>query len=104
MLAPEAGVVTFAGTVVDRGVVVVLHDGGLRTSRARHRRRDARDAGRSRGRRGDAPGRRGLVGGPACRALSPGLVPALGPPARRDLRGPLAMLGAREPIVLLPLG
>ena len=32
VLAPEAGVVSFAGTVVDRGVVTVTHAGGLRSS------------------------------------------------------------------------
>ena len=30
--APDAGVVTFAGTVVDRGVVTVTHAGGLRST------------------------------------------------------------------------
>lgn len=30
--APRGGVVTFAGTVVDRGVVTVTHDDGLRSS------------------------------------------------------------------------
>ncbi len=30
--APGAGEVTFVGTIVDRGVVVVLHDNGLRSS------------------------------------------------------------------------
>ncbi|WP_298459770.1 M23 family metallopeptidase [uncultured Cellulomonas sp.] len=30
--APQGGVVTFAGTVVDRGVVTVTHDDGLRSS------------------------------------------------------------------------
>jgi murein DD-endopeptidase MepM/ murein hydrolase activator NlpD len=30
--APSAGVVLFAGTVVDRGVVTVAHDDGLRSS------------------------------------------------------------------------
>ena len=32
VLAPADGVVTFAGRVVDRGVLVVTHVGGLRTS------------------------------------------------------------------------
>lgn len=32
VLAPAPGTVTFAGTVVDRGVVSVLHPDGLRTS------------------------------------------------------------------------
>lgn len=32
VVAPSAGVVTFAGTVVDRGVVVVTHPGGLRST------------------------------------------------------------------------
>lgn len=32
VLAPTDGVVTFAGVVVDRGVLVVAHAGGLRTS------------------------------------------------------------------------
>lgn len=32
VLSPAAGVVKLAGTVVDRGVVVVLHDDGLRSS------------------------------------------------------------------------
>ena len=32
MLAPGPGVVTFAGGVVDRGVVTVLHADGLRSS------------------------------------------------------------------------
>lgn len=32
VLAPAAGVVTFSGVVVDRGVMVVAHPGGLRTS------------------------------------------------------------------------
>ncbi|WP_265523248.1 murein hydrolase activator EnvC family protein [Oerskovia flava] len=32
VVSPADGVVTFAGTVVDRGVLVVLHDDGLRTS------------------------------------------------------------------------
>jgi murein DD-endopeptidase MepM/ murein hydrolase activator NlpD len=32
VLAPADGVVTFAGFVVDRGVLVVAHAGGLRTS------------------------------------------------------------------------
>jgi murein DD-endopeptidase MepM/ murein hydrolase activator NlpD len=30
--APAAGVVTFSGTVVDRGVVTITHDDGLRSS------------------------------------------------------------------------
>ncbi|HEY8720642.1 M23 family metallopeptidase [Pengzhenrongella sp.] len=32
VLAPAAGTVSFAGTVVDRGVVTVVHDDGLRSS------------------------------------------------------------------------
>jgi murein DD-endopeptidase MepM/ murein hydrolase activator NlpD len=32
VLAPADGIVTFAGTVVDRGVVTVQHPGGLRSS------------------------------------------------------------------------
>ena len=32
MLAPADGVVAFAGVVVDRGVLVIAHAGGLRTS------------------------------------------------------------------------
>jgi murein DD-endopeptidase MepM/ murein hydrolase activator NlpD len=30
--APAGGVVTFSGTVVDRGVLTILHDDGLRSS------------------------------------------------------------------------
>jgi murein DD-endopeptidase MepM/ murein hydrolase activator NlpD len=32
VLAPRAGTVTFAGTVVDRGVVTITHPDGLRSS------------------------------------------------------------------------
>jgi len=101
-VAPEAGVVTFTGTVVDRGVVVVLHDGGLRTSL------EPVDATVAEGTRVARGGVVGTVQGPG--GTPPGAGHCL--PAscvhwgvRRGevYLDPLTLLGPREPIVLLPL-
>ncbi|MFF2623822.1 peptidoglycan DD-metalloendopeptidase family protein [Oerskovia jenensis] len=106
VVAPAAGVVTFVGTVVDRGVVVVLHDGGLRSSLEPI---DGTVPTGTRVGRGQVVGTVQLddgAGGPGpavaghCRPVS-----CLHWGMRRGdtYVDPLALLGPREPIVLLPL-
>jgi murein DD-endopeptidase MepM/ murein hydrolase activator NlpD len=91
--APGAGVVTFSGTVVDRGVVTITHADGLRSSLEPV---------------GDAP-----AAGTTVRAGDPvGTVESVGHCSRACVhwgvrRGetyldPLSLLG-REPVVLLPV-
>lgn len=95
VLAPAAGRVVFAGTVVDRGVLTIEHPGGLRTSY------EPVSAVVERGRSVD-PGQRVAV-------LAPG--PSHCPPAtclhwglRRGTTylDPLLLVGPRRPPVLLP--
>ncbi|QDW64634.1 M23 family metallopeptidase [Oerskovia sp. KBS0722] len=110
VVAPEDGVVTFAGTVVDRGVLVVLHDGGLRSSLEPV---DGSVAVGTRVGRGQVVGTvqvaddgtgssagAGPAGAGHCRPVS-----CLHWGVRRGdtYVDPLALLGPREPIVLLPL-
>lgn len=110
VVAPEDGVVTFAGTVVDRGVLVVLHVGGLRSSLEPV---DGSVPVGTRVGRGQVVGSLQVAGdgadgsvgaGPAgaghCRPVS-----CLHWGVRRGdtYVDPLALLGPREPIVLLPL-
>lgn len=110
VVAPEAGVVTFAGTVVDRGVVVVLHVGGLRSSL------EPVDGSAAVGTRvgrgqvvgtvqgaGDGAGGSGGTGTTGAGHCLP--VSCLHWGVRRGdtYVDPLALLGPREPIVLLPL-
>ncbi|MGW6006214.1 M23 family metallopeptidase [Oerskovia enterophila] len=104
VVAPDAGTVTFTGTVVDRGVVVVLHDDGLRTSLEPV---TGSVGPGTRVARGEVVGT--LEGGPdGDGGASAGhCVPAscLHWGVRRGERylDPLALLAPREPIVLLPL-
>ncbi|MFF3064529.1 murein hydrolase activator EnvC family protein [Oerskovia sp. NPDC057915] len=108
VVAPEDGMVTFAGTVVDRGVLVVLHDGGLRSSLEPV---DGSVAVGTRVGRGQVVGtvEVGEVGGSAGTgpAGAGHCLPAscLHWGVRRGdtYVDPLALLGPREPIVLLPL-
>lgn len=108
VVAPETGVVTFAGTVVDRGVLVVLHDDGLRSSLEPV---DGSVAAGTRVDRGQvvgtvqvagdgAGGGTGITGAGHCLPVS-----CLHWGVRRGdtYVDPLALLGPREPIVLLPL-
>ncbi|WP_432494311.1 peptidoglycan DD-metalloendopeptidase family protein [Kineococcus gypseus] len=96
VLAPAAGVVVFAGPVAGRGVVVLEHAGGLRSTL------EPVVAGRPAGARvaaGEvvaAVADGGHCGRRACLHLG----------ARRgeDYVDPLALLGAAEPPVLLPPG
>ena len=95
MLAPTAGVVTFRGVVVDRGVLVIETAGGLRTTF------EPVDSSLTVG--------TAVVQGQAVAtvaahpwSLRPGDLPALGRSARRAVSGPLALVGAVR-VVLLPL-
>ncbi|WP_235534203.1 peptidoglycan DD-metalloendopeptidase family protein [Oerskovia sp. Root22] len=104
VVAPDAGVVTFVGTVVDRGVVVVLHDDGLRTSLEPV----AGSVGPgTRVARGEVVGT--LESGPdgGGGAAAGHCVPASclhwGVRRGEHYLDPLALLAPREPIVLLPL-
>lgn len=107
VVAPDDGVVTFTGTVVDRGVVVLLHDGGLRSSLEPV---DGSVAVGSRVGRGQVVGSVQGAGDGTGGAAPAGVGHCL--PAsclhwgvrRGDTYvDPLALLGPREPIVLLPL-
>lgn len=112
VVAPASGVVTFAGTVVDRGVVVVLHDDGLRTSLEPV---DGTVAAGTRVHRGQAVGTVQGSDGPDATAPADGAGPAgaghclpascvhWGVRRGETYLDPLALLGPREPIVLLPL-
>ncbi|MGM7421846.1 M23 family metallopeptidase [Cellulosimicrobium sp. ES-005] len=102
VLAPAPGVVTFTGPVAGRDVVVVTHDDGLRTSL------EPVTAVAPRGTRVAAGSVLGTVQGPGgggaiashCAAT------CVHWGVRRGERyvDPLALLGERPPIVLLPLG
>ena len=71
VLAPAAGVVTFRGVVVDRGVLVIETLGGLRTTfEPVDSSRDGRDRGH--------PGSGRRLAGRDTWSLRPGHVPALG--------------------------
>ncbi|WP_299033988.1 peptidoglycan DD-metalloendopeptidase family protein [uncultured Pseudokineococcus sp.] len=97
VLAPSDGVVGFAGTVVDRGVVVLEHDGDLRTTLEPVQ--PLLPVGAA-VRRGEAVAR--LVGGhcpPGC--LHWGVRRGRGTDA--VYLDPLALLGPPAPPVLLPL-
>ncbi|MBN0041427.1 M23 family metallopeptidase [Cellulosimicrobium cellulans] len=101
VLAPAPGVVTFAGPVAGRGVVVVTHDDGLRTSL------EPVTASAPRGTRvaaGDVVGTVQVPDGVAVASHCADTCVHWG--VRRGDRyvDPLAMLGERPPIVLLPLG
>ncbi|MFE4465877.1 M23 family metallopeptidase [Oerskovia sp. NPDC056781] len=110
VVAPEGGVVTFVGTVVDRGVLVVLHDGGLRSSLEPV---DGSVAVGTRVDRGQVVGTVQVAGDGADGSTGAGPARAghclpescLHWGVRRDdtYLDPLALLGPREPIVLLPL-
>lgn len=103
--APSGGVVTFAGPVAGRGVVVILHDDGLRTSLepvAGHVRPGARVAP------GDVVGTTevpGLQGATASQHGGHCAATCVHWGVRRADRyvDPLALLGERPPILLLPL-
>ncbi|WP_239158476.1 M23 family metallopeptidase, partial [Streptomyces sp. SID13726] len=102
VLAPAPGVVTFAGPVAGRDVVVVTHDGGLRTSL------EPVTAVAPRGTRvaaGDVVGT--VQGSPGDETVASHCAAAcVHWGVRRGERyvDPLALLGERPPIVLLPLG
>lgn len=102
VLSPAPGVVTFAGPVAGREVVVVTHDDGLRTSL------EPVSATAPRGTRVAAGSALGVVQGPgdggAVASHCAGTCVHWG--VRRGDRyvDPLALLGERPPIVLLPLG
>ena len=102
VLAPAPGVVTFAGPVAGRDVVVVTHDDGLRTSL------EPVSATAPRGTRVAAGSAVGVVQGSgdggAVASHCAGACVHWG--VRRGERyvDPLALLGERPAIVLLPLG
>jgi murein DD-endopeptidase MepM/ murein hydrolase activator NlpD len=100
--SPAPGVVTFSGPVAGRDVVVVTHDDGLRTSLEPVTGSVARGTQVTAGTVVGAvqePGRDGVHGGHCA-----GTCVHWG--VRRGERyvDPLALLGERAPIVLLPLG
>ncbi|WP_141390310.1 M23 family metallopeptidase [Cellulosimicrobium cellulans] len=101
VLAPAPGVVTFTGPVAGRDVVVVTHDDGLRTSL------EPVTGSAPRGTRvaaGDVVGTvQGSDGEPVASHCAATCVHW---GVRRGQRyvDPLALLGERPPIVLLPLG
>jgi murein DD-endopeptidase MepM/ murein hydrolase activator NlpD len=100
--SPAPGVVTFAGPVAGRDVVVVTHDDGLRTSL------EPVTATAARGTRVSAGSTVGAVqgAGDAGAVASHCTGTCLHWGVRRGERyvDPLALLGGRPPIVLLPLG
>ncbi|MEJ5913366.1 peptidoglycan DD-metalloendopeptidase family protein [Pseudokineococcus sp. 1T1Z-3] len=98
VLAPAAGRVTFAGRVVDRGVVVVEHEDGLRSSLEPVE--DPPPVGTSVA-RGDAVGRVGAEGAHCPGCLHWGVRRGTG----RDAvyLDPLSLLRPAAPPVLLPL-
>lgn len=100
VLAPAAGVVTFAGPVAGRDVVVVMHDDGLRTSL------EPVTGTAPRGTRVAAEDVVGTVQGSDGAAVASHCAGAcVHWGVRRGERyvDPLALLGERPPIVLLPL-
>lgn len=102
--APYAGVVTFAGPVAGRGVVVILHDDGLRTS-LEPVTGDARPGDRVAP--GDVVGTTEVPGSDGATASQHGghcAATCVHWGVRRGDRyvDPLALLGGRPPIVLLP--
>ncbi|MFD6166126.1 M23 family metallopeptidase [Oerskovia sp. NPDC060287] len=107
VVAPEAGVVTFAGTVVDRGVVVVLHDDGLRTSLEPVTGSVAPGTRVGRGEVvGTLEGGHGGGGGNEAAAAGhclPSSCLHWGVRRGEVYLDPLTLLAPREPIVLLPL-
>ncbi|MDF9878083.1 M23 family metallopeptidase [Cellulosimicrobium cellulans] len=101
VLAPAPGVVTFAGPVAGRDVVVVTHDDGLRTSL------EPVTSSAPRGTRvaaGDVVGT--VQGSDGAAVASHCAATCVHWGVRRGERyvDPLALLGERPPIVLLPLG
>lgn len=101
VLSPAAGVVTFAGPVAGRDLVVVTHDDGLRTSL------EPVTGSAPRGTRvaaGDVVGTVQGSDGEVVASHCAGACVHWG--VRRGERyvDPLALLGERPPIVLLPLG
>ncbi|MHA7135592.1 M23 family metallopeptidase [Oerskovia turbata] len=98
VLAPADGVVTFTGTVVDRGVVVIQHADGLRSSL------EPVDGTLGPGttvRRGETVGT--VQGSPGAGHCLPASCAHWGVRRGDVYVDPLALLAPREPIVLLPL-
>ena len=96
VLSPTSGEVTFAGSLAGRGVVVVTHANGLRSTF------EPVDAGRAVGEtvgRGDVVGRVSRTG----THCEPTVCLHWGVLRGRDYLDPLAFIG-RPPVVLLPLG
>jgi murein DD-endopeptidase MepM/ murein hydrolase activator NlpD len=98
VLAPADGVVAFAGVVAGRGVLVVDHPGGLRSSFEPVS--GWLPAG-SAVRRGD---RVALLGPPGLSHCAPAACLHWGVRRGEQYLDPLALLGLLPPIVLLPLG
>lgn len=98
--SPAPGVVSFTGPVAGRGVVVVLHDDGLRTSL------EPVTASVERGERVTSGSVLGTVQAAESAAGSHCAATCVHWGVRRGERylDPLALLGDRPPIVLLPLG
>ena len=98
VLAPADGVVVFAGTVVDRGVLTIEHAGGLRTSYEPVSDAAARSAPPSPAGAGWPRSRPAATTAPTRTCLHWGL--------RRGetYLDPLGMVAVRPPFVLLPLG
>ena len=97
VLAAAAGVVTFSGVVVDRGVLVVTHPGGLRTSY------EPVQALVPVGERVSA-GQRVALLGPEPGHCAPGTCLHWGLRHGDTYLDPLTMLRRADPPVLLPLG
>ncbi|WP_322785530.1 murein hydrolase activator EnvC family protein, partial [Cellulosimicrobium cellulans] len=98
--SPAPGVVSFTGPVAGRDVVVVLHDDGLRTSL------EPVTASVGRGARVTSGSVLGTVQAAESAAASHCAATCVHWGVRRGERylDPLALLGDRPPIVLLPLG
>lgn len=97
VIAPAAGVVTFSGTVVDRGVLTVAHAGGVRTSY---------EPVVAAVTEGDVVARDQVIGTVAAGPSHCGVVACLHWGARIGERyvDPLRWVRVAEPPVLLPLG
>lgn len=97
VLAPADGVVTFAGTVVDRGVLTITHPDGLRSSL------EPVIPGLGPGTRVTAGDEVAVVGtGGHCGRVRTGCL-HWGVRRSEVYLDPLALLAAAEPVVLLPV-
>lgn len=98
VVAPADGTVTFSGTVVDRPLVVLVHPDGLRSTL------EPVASELVPGDRVTAGSRVGTVAPVPTNHCAPATCVHWGVRRGEAYLDPLALLGVREPIILLPLG